>query len=66
MPELPEVQTVVSTLELQIKDREITGIEVIYPRIIEGDVDSFKEKMIHQRFRNFKRRGKYLLFEIKR
>lgn len=64
MPELPEVQTVVSTLELQIKDREITGIEVIYPRIIEGDVDSFKEKMIHQRFRNFKRRGKYLLFEM--
>ncbi|MDO4198814.1 MAG: DNA-formamidopyrimidine glycosylase [Erysipelotrichaceae bacterium] len=64
MPELPEVQTVVSTLELEIKDREIVGMDIIYPRIIEGDPEIFRDKMLHQHFRNFNRRGKYLLFEM--
>ena len=64
MPELPEVQTVVDTLAGQIRDREIIKIEVIYAPIIEDDISLFKEKLIGQHFRNFRRRGKYLLFEM--
>jgi len=64
MPELPEVQTVLDTLASRIKDRQIVDIEVIYPPIIEEDVSLFKESLIGQHFRSFRRRGKYLLFEM--
>ena len=64
MPELPEVQTVLNTLELRIKDAEITDINILYSNIIVGDVKVFKKKLIGQHFRAFKRRGKYLLFEM--
>ena len=64
MPELPEVQTVLDTLALRIKDCEIIDIKVLYPNIIVGNVATFKKKLIGQHFREFKRRGKYLLFEM--
>lgn len=64
MPELPEVQTVLDTLERKIKDRKIINIDVLYKPIIDLDEDVFKIKMIGQHFRHFKRRGKYLLFEM--
>lgn len=62
MPELPEVETVLRTLEFQIKNQEIKEIEVLWNKIIVGDVAEFKKKCIGQHFRDFKRRGKYLLF----
>lgn len=64
MPELPEVQTVLDTLSLRIKDCKIKDIEILYPRIIDYDINEFKHKLIGQHFREFKRRGKYLLFEM--
>ena len=64
MPELPEVQTVLSTLETQIKDAQITQIEILCPMIIEGDTEEFRDRLLFQHFREFKRRGKYLLFEM--
>ena len=64
MPELPEVQTVLDTLALRIKDREIKDIKIIYQPIVEGDEAFFKQALIGQHFRAFKRRGKYLLFEM--
>ena len=64
MPELPEVQTVCDTLAYQVKDAKIVDIKVIFPKIIEGDIDEFKRKLIGQHFRSFRRRGKYLLFEM--
>lgn len=64
MPELPEVQTVLETLEVQIKNREITNIKVLYRPIIECGDRTFKNKLLGQHFRSFKRRGKYLLFEM--
>jgi len=64
MPELPEVQTVLSTLERQIKNKKIKDIDILYRNIIDGDVKSFKNRLIGQHFRSFKRRGKYLLFEM--
>ncbi len=64
MPELPEVQTVLDTLESRIKDREIIDIKVLYEPIIECSKRTFRKKLIGQHFRGFRRRGKYLLFEM--
>ena len=64
MPELPEVQTVLDTLEYRIKDLEIKDIKILYKPIVECSTRTFKNKLIGQHFRNFKRRGKYLLFEM--
>ncbi len=64
MPELPEVETVVRTLEHQIKDLEIIDISVYYEKIIVGDINNFKNKLMHEHFRKFSRRGKYLLFYL--
>lgn len=63
MPELPEVQTVVSTLEHQIKDLEIVDIKVLYEPIVQ-DASKFKTSLLHQHFRVFLRRGKYLIFKM--
>ena len=64
MPELPEVQTVLDTLETRIKNRKIVDIKILYKPIVECSEKVFKKALINQHFRNFKRRGKYLLFEM--
>ena len=64
MPELPEVQTVLDTLQTKIKNKKIIDIKVLYKPIVEANATTFKKKLIGQHFRNFKRRGKYLLFEM--
>lgn len=64
MPELPEVQTVLDTLETKIKNRRIVDIKILYKPIVECSDRTFKKKLIGQHFRKFKRRGKYLLFEM--
>lgn len=64
MPELPEVETVLRTLEHQIKKQEITEVDVRWERIIASDINEFKTKLIGQHFNDFKRRGKYLLFVL--
>jgi formamidopyrimidine-DNA glycosylase len=64
MPELPEVQTVLDTLESRIRDLEIVDIKILYKPIVEEKEKTFKQKLIGQHFRDFKRRGKYLLFEM--
>lgn len=64
MPELPEVETVLRTLEDKIKDREITSIKILYKPIVVDNEKTFKKKLIGQHFRQFKRRGKYLIFEL--
>ena len=64
MPELPEVETVLRTLETKIKDRKILDIKVLYKPIVDLDAKVFKKNLIGQHFRDFKRRGKYLIFEM--
>lgn len=64
MPELPEVQTVLDTLETKIKNRRIDDIKILYKPIVECNEKTFKNKLVGQHFRKFKRRGKYLLFEM--
>lgn len=64
MPELPEVETVVRTLERQIKDKEIKDVEVFWNNIIIGDVEKFKRTLIGKRFLSFNRLGKYIYFGL--
>ena len=64
MPELPEVQTVLDTLEIRIKNCKIVDIKVLYKPIVDYNLNKFKKELINQHFRSFKRRGKYLLFEM--
>lgn len=64
MPELPEVETVVLTLANQIKNREIIDVKTFYDKIIKTDLQQFKHQLKNQHFRKFKRRGKYLVFEL--
>lgn len=63
MPELPEVETVLRTLETQIKDRKIIDIKVFYSPIVE-DEHRFKSSLINQHFKEFIRRGKFLIFKM--
>ena len=63
MPEAPEVQTVLSTLEHQIKGTKILNVEVFYPKLIQNmDVSDFCEQLKNQTFCDFFRIGKYLGF----
>ena len=64
MPELPEVETVVRTLEHLIKDRRIEHVTVRYAKTIEGDPEEFAEAMTGQCFRVFERRGKYIVIRM--
>ena len=64
MPELPEVETVLRALEVRVRDAEISDIIVRWPKVIEGDPDEFVKTLKGQHFREFRRRGKYLLFTM--
>ena len=65
MPEAPEVQTVLSTLETQIKDVSIEDVLIYYPKIVDNvEVETFKHRLIGQSFRTFNRLGKYLIFGL--
>ena len=63
MPEAPEVQTVLSTLEHQIKGAKILDVKVYYPKLIQNlNVTEFVSSLKYQRFCDFFRIGKYLGF----
>lgn len=64
MPELPEVETVLKTLENLIKDEKIIDVQIFWDNIILSDKKYFVENIVSQCFKDFKRRGKYLIFEL--
>ena len=65
MPELPEVETVVRTLEHKINNRIIKNVRILYERIVaEPDAMTFSRCLQDQRFERFDRRGKFLVFEL--
>lgn len=64
MPELPEVETVIRTLEKQLGHPKITNVKVLYDKIIDtSNVATFVEKLVGQRIVAYHRHGKYLVFE---
>ncbi len=64
MPELPEVQTVLSTLEHMIKGRKIVSVDVLSSDVVCHNIDEFKSAVEGKHFLSFRRRGKYLIFEL--
>ncbi|MBB5183783.1 bifunctional DNA-formamidopyrimidine glycosylase/DNA-(apurinic or apyrimidinic site) lyase [Catenisphaera adipataccumulans] len=60
MPEGPEVQVVIRTLQEKLQDALITDVEVFYPKLEE---DGHLTDLIGQRIRKFSRLGKYMIFE---
>lgn len=64
MPELPEVETVKNVLKGIVINQTITSIDVYRARQIEGDIDSFKNTLKGQTFKDVTRIGKYLIFHL--
>lgn len=69
MPEGPEVQQILNSLEPKIIDKEIIHVEIFKPKITiplksEGrqDVFVFTQRLEGATFRRLERRGKYLVF----
>ncbi len=64
MPEIAEVETVRQTLRKRILRKKIKNVNVLYERMIESDINEFKNNLIGLEFSDILRKGKWLLFEI--
>lgn len=64
MPELPEVETVRNYLKENILNKKIINIDILYPKMIENDINDFKKKLINNSFIDIQRKGKYLIFVL--
>lgn len=65
MPELPEVETVIRTLEHQLGNFTFKKCDVLWDNIIAyPSVSEFKDKIINQKVLKYLRLGKYLVFEL--
>ena len=65
MPELPEVETVRSTLSQVLTGRTVDGITVHQPSVIKmPGAAEFAARIVGQSFQAVRRRGKYLLLEL--
>ena len=53
MPEAPEVQTVISTLEVQIHDLQIEEVQVVYPRSWTYNAKPLSNSLPASTFENF-------------
>lgn len=43
MPEIAEVETVRNTLKRMILNKKIVDVKIIYPKIIESNINDFKK-----------------------
>ena len=64
MPELPEVETVRRGLEKLILGKQISSIDIRYPKMIKTDLDQFQKELPGQEIQSMGRRGKYLIFYL--
>lgn len=66
MPELPEVQTVISTLKKQLAIKTIKDVDVYWDNIIAyPSVKEFKKIIRNKSIVDYNRYGKYLIFDLK-
>ena len=65
MPEIAEVETVRNTLKRRILNKKIKDVNIIYDKMIESDLNDFKNILIGNEFKDIKRIGKWLIFELK-
>ena len=64
MPEIAEVETVRNTLKNMILNKEIKSVNVIYPKMLESDIEEFKKLLPGKKFIDIKRVGKWLIFDL--
>lgn len=65
MPELPEVETVRNTLKKRILNKKIVDVNILYSKMIDMDIEEFKNILINNEIIDIKRIGKWLIFELK-
>lgn len=64
MPELAEVETVRNTLKKKLIGKKIRDIKILYSKMIENDLNFFKENLVNQEIKDILRKGKYLIFDF--
>lgn len=64
MPELPEVQTVVSFLDANVIGERIESIEVLREKNILSPIDDFLSLLKGSTFESVTRKGKFILFHL--
>ena len=66
MPELPEVQVLVQSLQQVLPGRTIKKVKVCREKSVRPDSSAvFEERLIGMRFHSIQRRAKYLLFNLR-
>jgi formamidopyrimidine-DNA glycosylase len=64
MPELPEVETVRSSLEPLVLGRRVDAVDVRFPRLRRPVPEDFATSLVGRRIVAARRRAKYLLFDL--
>ena len=64
MPEIAEVETVRNTLKNMILGKVIKSVKVIYPKILDSNLEEFKSILPGKKFIDIKRNGKWLIFDL--
>jgi formamidopyrimidine-DNA glycosylase len=67
MPELPEVEILVRHLNRLLPGRTVQAVSVFRPKIVRPtSVAKLRRNLVGARFRRVSRRGKYIIFHLKR
>ncbi|MFH0846328.1 MAG: DNA-formamidopyrimidine glycosylase [Patescibacteria group bacterium] len=64
MPELPEVQTVVSDLEKKVVGKTIVGFESVWKKQVRPSFVKFKKGVVGKRILNSRRIGKHIILDL--
>lgn len=66
MPELPEVEVVVRTLNKYVKNKIINKIDILYPKLFKTDmnIEIFKNQICGEKLENISRIAKHIIFEF--
>ncbi len=64
MPELPEVETIKEDLSLFVLNKKISSVKILLPRLIKSNLKNFQVIFKNNYFKNIKRIGKLLIFEL--
>lgn len=64
MPELPEAETIKRDLEAKIKGKAISGVEVIWNRVLNVSVKKFATLIKNSKILNISRRAKILILTL--
>lgn len=65
MPELPEVQVVINSLNEKIINHIFTDINIFVPKIIKNiEIDEFKKSIKNSKIISFNRKGKYIIINL--